>query len=278
MRSTTTLGAVVVVLALASPIMAVEIDRETAAALARAATTDAGARAELAAVDHIEGAPVDLEAALDGATETERTARLETLARLVAVPPADDAPGQAREILDQLRYSLAQPSWWDRFWRRTVTRLLRLLDGLASIPGGPLLVGGIGLAAVVGLAAAVTARLARRRARRIATETSLRRAFDAGIDSDELEASARRAASDGDWSEAVRLRFLAGLARADRQGLIRFAPGLTTHEVSEALRSPAFDRLAAQFDEIVYGGREAGPDDDAAARRDWAEVLGVRVR
>ncbi len=277
MHRHTWLAVAALVVAVASTAVAGPVDRDAAAELARAAAAgDAEAQAALLTVDEIGGAPVDLTSALTGATDSELRARLRTLAGLVLVPSADDAPELARRILAEARFSEADPSWWDRFWRRLVARFFAFLGNLASVPGGAVVLGGVALAAVVGLAAAVTTNLARRRARRVATETSLRRAMEAGLDPGRVERSADLAAEAGDWSEAVRLRFLAGLLRADREGLIRFAPGLTTHEVASALDSPAFDRLAAQFDEIVYGGRPAGPEDDAASRRGWAEVLGAR--
>ena len=56
----------------------------------------------------------------------------------------------------------------------------------------------------------------------------------------------------------MRLRFRAGLLRLDARELIEYRPSLTTGEVADAVASPAFARVGADFDEIAYGGR-AGP-------------------
>lgn len=280
MRPTARLVALVVMFAITLPAVAAGLDRATATSLARrAATGDEAARRELLTATEVDGAPVDLTAALDGASPEEQRSRLDTLARVLTVPaPPADTARRARTILAQPRFAAASPSWWDRFWRRILIRFLDLLGRLGSVGGGGLVAAGLALVGVVVLAVAVTAELGRRRARRVETERSFRRAAEAGFDPEDVERSADRAAAAGDWSEAVRLRFLSGLLRLDQMGVIRFAPGLTTHEVAETLDSPTFDRLAAGFDAVVYGGRPAGADDDARARRDWAELLGLSVR
>jgi hypothetical protein len=72
---------------------------------------------------------------------------------------------------------------------------------------------------------------------------------------------------------AIRLLFLSGLLRLDHDGRISFNPGTATSDYSLALASPAFDRLAGQFDLAVYGRRAVASGDLAASRRDWGEVL-----
>jgi hypothetical protein len=39
------------------------------------------------------------------------------------------------------------------------------------------------------------------------------------------------------------------------------------------LRNPRFDRLARDFDEVVYGRRPVRAEDLAAARDEWPHVL-----
>ncbi len=272
--------AVAAILAVALPAFGVDLDRSDAADLARrAADGDAIARSELLAVDSVGGDPVDIAAALDGAAGEEETARLRTLARIVTYPsPPANTAERARTILAQPRFDAPTPSWWDRLWRRLLTRFLDFLGRLGSVPGGGVALALVTLGAVVALAVAVSAELGRRRARRVETERSFRRAAELGFDPDTVDRAAEEAAHEGHWSEAVRLRFLAGLLRLDADGVVRFAPGLTNHEVAETLRSPTFDRLAEQFDAIVYGGRQAGPDDDTTCRRGWAELLGALRR
>ena len=58
----------------------------------------------------------------------------------------------------------------------------------------------------------------------------------------------------------------------------RAAPSMLNVEVSRALRSERFDRLARSFEEIAYGGREAHAEDAAAARREWSQLLGSGER
>ena len=93
---------------------------------------------------------------------------------------------------------------------------------------------------------------------------------------DELERRAREAAARGDHELALRLGFRAGLARLDRRGVLELRPSLSTGDVARAVHSPAFDRAAARFDEVVYGGRPAAAADVDAARAAWAEALAER--
>jgi len=48
--------------------------------------------------------------------------------------------------------------------------------------------------------------------------------------------------------------------------------------VGDRLASPAFDDVAAGFDEIVYGRRPPGTQDIAAARTGWRRVLEEAAR
>ena len=88
-----------------------------------------------------------------------------------------------------------------------------------------------------------------------------------------LERDADRAAAAGEWETAVRLRFRAGLLRLDARELIEYRPSLTTGEVADAVGSPTFERVGADFDAIAYGGRPAGEQDEAASREGWQRVL-----
>ena len=92
-------------------------------------------------------------------------------------------------------------------------------------------------------------------------------------DPDTLDRRAREAAERGDHELALRLGFRAGLARLDRRGVIELRPSLSTGDVARALHSPEFDRVAARFDEVVYGRRPAAPADVDSAREAWSAVL-----
>jgi hypothetical protein len=71
----------------------------------------------------------------------------------------------------------------------------------------------------------------------------------------------------------VRLRFQAGLLLLGESELVAFVPSMSNSEVSRALGSRRFDRLARRFDEIVYGGGHAVAEDVESARREWETLL-----
>jgi hypothetical protein len=94
------------------------------------------------------------------------------------------------------------------------------------------------------------------------------------MDPDELERLAAEAEYRGDLEIALRLRFRAGLLRLAQARVLPARPSLRTFEARRVLRDPRFDRLARDFDEVVYGRRPARPDDLVAAREEWPHVLG----
>jgi len=95
----------------------------------------------------------------------------------------------------------------------------------------------------------------------------------ARVDPGALERAADEAERAGDYGRALRLRFQAGLLRLDGRGVIRYRPSLTTNEVRRMLGSETFDELAARFEEVAYGGRDAHGDDVAAARTRWPTIV-----
>jgi hypothetical protein len=146
------------------------------------------------------------------------------------------------------------------------------LDDLGRrVPGGRpvalLILSGLVLLAAAGLARGSI----RRRA--AATVRAARARAPTRDDPAALEREADRAAANGEWETAVRLRFRAGLLRLDARELIEYRPSLTTGEVAAAVGSPTFERVGADFDAIAYGGRAAGEDDEAASREGWQRVL-----
>jgi hypothetical protein len=129
------------------------------------------------------------------------------------------------------------------------------------------------LAALVLITSAlVAAKLGSRRARLIAPGGGWART-GRREDPTALERAATEAESHGDLEGAVRLRFRAGLLRLAGADLIEWHPSMTSGRVSSAIRSPAFDELAASFDAIAYGGRRAQASDVNLARRKWPRVL-----
>jgi hypothetical protein len=142
----------------------------------------------------------------------------------------------------------------------------------ALLPGGRSVVW-ILLGSILVVAATMIARLfLTRRVRVAATELRLAAAAR-DEDPRSLDRRADAAEAAGDLEAALRLRFRAGLLRLDAHGAIVFRPSISTHEVRRKLGSDDFDALAAAFDDIVYGGREASADDVDAARERWPRVV-----
>jgi hypothetical protein len=131
----------------------------------------------------------------------------------------------------------------------------------------------LGVAIATVLIAVVLAK-ARRRLRVGASRgTRVGAVADEREDADALERAADEAERDGDLDRAVRLRFRAGLLRLGTHGAITYRPSVTTGEVRASLGSETFDELAGTFEQVAYGGRDAGQPDVDAARREWPNVL-----
>ena len=262
---------------------ATDVTPEELARLAGRAGTDAGALAQLREVTSVGGAPVDVASALEGAEGEGLRSRLEALAeqRAGTSPPApEQQKSEAREVLSQRRYREQE---LPRPFAGVFAFLGRLLEPVGDaftaafrylarlLPGGDSSVWVVlGLLVVAG-AAAVSLRLGRRRTQ--ASEQNPSRSRLRSLDERALERAAYAAAGAGDHGRAVRLRFLAGLLRLDKIDAITWRPSLITSEVEARISSPEFESLARSFDEIVYGGRAAVPEDSERARAGWQRVL-----
>jgi hypothetical protein len=187
---------------------------------------------------------------------------------------ASAARSQARQILNERRFkgsSVPRPfAGLLRWLGKKLQPIADFFDRLSLRIGRGLFY--TLLALLVLIAAALLARRSIRRGAAAAARAARARA-PARENPVELEREADRAAAAGEWETAVRLRFRAGLLRLDDRELIEYRPSLTTGEVSEAIFSPAFDRVGADFDAIAYGGRPAGEADEAASREGWERVL-----
>jgi hypothetical protein len=246
-------------------------------ALAARADGEPAALARLRRVDSVDGRRVDVAGALRGARGRDLAARL----RVLGAPAAERAAGgdpraEARDILSQARFTgttVPGPfrsllDWLgDRL--RSLDRVTAWLDDL--LPGGRS-IAWLALAALVGLLAAIVARRTLTRRVHAATRAAAA-AAPPRADAHELERRADAAEAAGDLEAALRLRFRAGLLRLDARGAIEFRPSISTYEVRRALRSPDFDALASDFDDVVYGGRAAAPGDVEASRRRWPAVV-----
>jgi hypothetical protein len=190
------------------------------------------------------------------------------------------SPGQAREqarhILSERRFrgtSLPRPLHGVLAWLgRHLDFIARGWDWLAARLGGQFVLWTILGAVVVALALVVGALLARRRTELEALGDG-RRARGRKEDPAELERLAEEAERRGDLEAALRLRFRAGLLQLGRARAVPLRPSLRNREARRALRNARFDRLARDFDEVVYGRRAPRSEDVEAARTEWPQLL-----
>lgn len=252
-------------------------------ALAERAVGDPRALAQLRAVQQVDGRPVDVRRALDGAEGPALASRLRTLAGGGGTGVGRDAvdPVEARRdaeaVLDGRRFKPARVPRPLAGVLRTLGRWLRPVSGPLGRAWGvvadSLVAQGI-LATVVFLVATVVSiRLVGRRSPAALHQGRPLGVDGEGLDPDELERQAMAAERAGDLAHAVRLRFVAGVLRLDRAGVIAYRSSLTTGQLRAALRSGSFADLAAAFDEITYGGRPAEASDVELATAGWPRVL-----
>lgn len=249
--------------------------------LAARAAGDPRALAQLRAVREVDGRPVDMGRALAGAEGPGLASRLQTLSAGAEAAGSAVASEQARQeaqaVLDGRRFKPARVPRPFAGILRTLGRWLepvgepigRVWRRMVDTVAGRLVL--VGLAFVV--AALISAFLIGRR-----SPANLHRSRPFGmvgesIDPDELERQAVAAERAGDLDHAVRLRFVAGVLRLDRAGVITYRSSLTTGQLRSRLHSESFAELAAAFDEIAYGGRPAGEADLRAATDAWPRVL-----
>lgn len=255
--------------------------------LARRAHTDPGALLQLRDVRDVDGRGVDFEAALGEAEGADLDRRLDVIAADTAnggVPiAAPAARTEAERILKGRRFHPAEPprplrgaihrvgKWLEPVLRPLGRWLAPVWRFLVWVYHTPLALVAIGLA-VIALAAVVAARMGARRSR-----SAVGAAGHAGrlgrIDPKELERQADEAEAAGRYDHAFRLRFVAGVLRLDRAGVVEYRPSLTTGELVRVVPSPTFGPLAEAFDAIAYGGRETGREDLDRAKADWPRVL-----
>jgi hypothetical protein len=180
----------------------------------------------------------------------------------------DAAQAAARELAKPV-YGAHEPPLVLRILQKVLDWVSGVLDrAVALAPGGV-----FGLVVIALLVAGVVALLVWRvgRPRRTAHD---RRALFVGraLSAAEHRAAADEAAARGDWDQAVRHRFRAVVRSMEERDAIDERPGRTADEAAadgaRVLPDVATELVsgARRFDEVVYGGRRAGPDDDAALR------------
>lgn len=242
-----------------------------------------GDAAALMSISEIDGAPVDMPDLLAEHPE----ARMRIVATLEPLDKIDSeaAADQARAILADPKYRQYEPSWFEHLsgpLYRWSQRMIGFITDLVRQVGDALLrwissqeARWIGIPTLVVATALGTWVLGRRRAREVERRAVIDRILQLGREPAELEKMAEAAEDQGDHAESIRLRFVAGLLRLDTVGMIIFSPGLPNGMISGELKSAVFDRLAAQFDAVVYGKRLTSSADADAARRDWLELIGA---
>ena len=279
-RRAAILAALFASLVLPAPAAADAVSGAELRALATRAVDDPAALERLRRVDRVDGRPADVAGSLRGAAGAELRARLAALASPAPAGERADAAtarADARAILAERRFRQTQLEGPFRGLLRRIGRLtgplrelVPSLDG--AIPGPRGVVWAVLIALAGGLAWLIAGRTVRRRAA-IATAAAAPAAEARAETPAALERRAEEAQRRGDHEEALRLRFRAGLLRLDARGAIELRPSLPTGEVRRTLRSDDFDRLAADFDAIVYGRRPAEPGDVDAAREGWAKLM-----
>lgn len=257
---------------------------EQVARLAAQAAGHPAALAQLRSITRVGTTTVDLRAALDLSGPALR-ARL----ALLAASPAGragtvsgaGARSAARAILAERRFrgsSVPRPlhrplGWLGRQLRRAGAAVSSAVHGASfGLPGGSALVWTLLALAVGALSALLARNLGRRRGLRF-VEHATREARAGRVDARALERRAEQEEAQGDYAEALRLRFQAGLIRLDDAGAIPAGASLTNGQIEQLLASGSFSRVAEDFDEVVYGDRLASPADLERARRAWPTIL-----
>ncbi len=201
-----------------------------------------------------------------------------TLAQITTEIDADELREIAERILAERAYAESEPSVLSRIF----DWLAELFDiDIPSPETGALDAGGAGL---VGLRTAlivmvILALVGWGASYVIRQRTSLRPAdheapiSEAGWTVNEMERRASAAAKRGDFAEALRLRFEAGLVRLEKRGTLSRHTTRTSGQVGEAVRLREFDQVADVFDAVIYGGRPAASEDDAFSASAWPVIV-----
>jgi hypothetical protein len=241
---------------------ATDVSRDELVSLAEAASSDDAALEELRAVTSVDGAPVDLDTALEGAEGEDLEARLDEVARSAEAAPVESIDAEeARASVEEILENEPEPP--------------PISDGDGAgeleIPS-PSLPVAIILALVILAIAALAARGAGQR-------TILER--EAAIDGKkskrasgrDLSREADEAERRGDFAAAVRLRFQAGLTRLDELGSIELRPSLTASGAVRESGLHAIGGVAVAYERVAFGGREASAGDAETQKAGWSAVV-----
>lgn len=266
---------VLAALAVVQPVSASSVSPAQLRELARAARTDPDALRRLRAVDRVGGRPVDVGAALAGASGSDLDRRLGVLAADAGTPAAQPgrARGDAQSILRQRRFHRHHaPRPFRGVLAFVGDHVVRPLGrALGAILPSSLTVWAILGAAVLLLAVALARRAVSRRVELVTLDGD--RLRPKRTDPRRLEREADEAERRGELERAIRLRFRAGLLRLEDARAIELEEPVTTGEVRRRLRLREFEDVARSFDEVVYGRRPPGERDVELSRAGWRAVL-----
>lgn len=130
----------------------------------------------------------------------------------------------------------------------------------------------VALVLALGLGVFVGVLLVRRRSHIASRPTNKRSRTTDEVPID-LERAAEEAEANGENELAVRLRFRYGLARLEAGGVISDRFTTTSLQLRRILLSSVFDELASRHESITYAQESASPNDVAAARDGWGQLL-----
>lgn len=184
------------------------------------------------------------------------------------IPNGDDARKLAEQELAKSEYQAAKPTVID-LWARAVVDFLRdLLTPQHAVDLGPWAAIVIGIVLLGALVAVLVIWGRPRRSQARGAALVLLGAADDRTAA-QLRADADRAARDGDWAEAIVLRYRAIARALIERDLIAPAPGATAQTIAREAVTPfpseaeALHAAAVAFDEVRYLGR---PGDAAQYR------------
>lgn len=211
--------------------------------LAENARTDPGAFDQLRAVTEVDGRSVNMEAILGDATPETAVERIDTLTRL-------DATGTAQQEPEEFGSPIRPPSAGDGTF-------------LAY-----LLIAALGVALVV-----VFLRTRQDRRRKPAPPASVEVATNLDVQRRTYADDAREAAASGDYASAVRLWFRWGLAAMEERGKIDDHTIATAGTLRQTSRHLHANRVARDFDIVVYAERPATKAMVDDLEQVWMEIL-----
>lgn len=196
--------------------------------------------------------------------------------RWLALASIKPGPGPARSWVEQelsrreYHQSLVEQllGWLQELWER--------LQG-SALDASPLSTGAavLALAVVAVLAGLLVSRARREPSRQVSRDGVL---GPGTVSAERHREAALAALAGGSFGEAVVEAFRAVAARAVERGLLQERPGLTAHELAEALapvfpvHAPALRGAATRFDLVFYGGEQSS-EADARTVLDLDEAL-----